>query len=106
MPDGSVCVDGKEYWRGESGVGDCRPLSVPISASYVEIFADDDDGALLLAVFPLPEPAWMADDRTQPLRVMLEGGQTITTDILLDYEESGRLNDYVIQISYSVPPMA
>jgi hypothetical protein len=98
-----VCIDGKEDWQGDPGGGGCGPFSVPLTALYVEVFGDDDDGALLLAVFPLPEPAWMADDRAQHLRVTLEGGQTIETDIWLGYEESGKLNEYVIRISYSEP---
>jgi hypothetical protein len=95
-----VCVDGEERWRFGPGVSVYGPFNVPLLASYIEIFGDDADGALLLAVFPLPEPAWAMDGQAQHLSVTLEGGQTIAIDISQGYETRGEVREHVIQIAY------
>ena len=76
------------------------PLRVPISTSSIEVFGDDDDGSLLLAVFPLPEPEMVADDQAPHMAVTLEGGQTVEIDIALAESTAGEVHEYVIQISY------
>ena len=95
-----VCVNGEERWRFDPAVGIYGPFRVPLNASYVEIFGNDDDGELLLAVFPLPEPAWVADDRVRHLCVTLEGGQTVAIEIALGDETCGEVCEYVIQLAY------
>ncbi len=96
-----VWVDGEERWRFDPGVGVCGPFRVPLRASYLEIFGDDDDGALLVAVFPLLEPASVEDARAQHLCVRLEGGQTVAIEIALGDGTGGEVRDYVIQLAYS-----
>jgi hypothetical protein len=96
-----VCIDGEECWQCELGVGVCGPFSLPLSASHVEVFGDDNQGALLLAVFPLSEPVGVEDGRAQHLWVTLEGGQTIEIEISSNDAECGKLSAYVIQIAYS-----
>jgi hypothetical protein len=86
-----VCLDGAEHWQVDPKVGVCEPFRVPLSASYLEIFGDDDDGELLLAVFPLPEPAWVEDDRARHLCVTLEGGQTVAIEMTLGDKTCGEI---------------
>ena len=81
------------------GVGE--PFRVPLRASYVEVVGDDAEGALLLAVVPLPDPEEMEDDGVEHLAVTLEGGQTVTVAIALDYGSGGKARAYVIQITYA-----
>jgi hypothetical protein len=78
-----------------------EPFSVPLSASYIEIFGDDDKGALLLAVFPLPEPALVEDDQPQHLAVTLEGGQTVAIEVALGDGTRKGVAAYVIRMSYA-----
>jgi hypothetical protein len=96
-----VWVDGEECVRCDPGVGVCAPFRVPLRASYLEIFGDDEDGALLVAVFPLPEPASVEDARAQHLCVTLEGGQTVAIEIALGDGTGGAGGAYVIQLAYS-----
>ena len=99
-----VCLDGEERWQCVPGVGVYGPFSVPVSATYLEIFGEDDDGALLLAVFPLPEPAWVQTDGAQHLVTTLEGGQTVTLDIALGDGICGEARAYGVQIAYAETP--
>jgi hypothetical protein len=72
------------------------------STSYIEVYGDDDDGALLLAVFPLPEPDMIEDDQVPHMAVTLEGGQTVEIDIALAESTAGDVCEYVIHISYGL----
>jgi hypothetical protein len=99
-----VCIAGEERLAFDPKVGVCEPFRVPISTSSIEVFGDDDDGALLLAVFPLPEPEVMADDQPPYMALTLEGGQTVEVDIALAGSTGGELGEYVIQISYWQSP--
>ena len=96
-----VCIDGEERWQYDQGVGLYEPFRVPLSASYMEVFGDDNDGNLLLAVFPLPEPEVVEDDRAQHMCVMIEGGQTVAIEIALGYGTGGEVYEYVIRMAYS-----
>ena len=96
-----VCIDGEERSRCDPGVSVYELFRVPLSASYMEIFGDDDDGNLLLAVFPLPEPEAVEDDRAQHMCVTLEGGQTVAIEIALGYGTGGEVCEYVIRMAYS-----
>ena len=96
-----VCIDGEERWRCDPGVGVYEPFRVPLSASYIEVFGDDNDGNLLLAVFPLPEPEVVEDDRAQHMCVTLEGGQTVTVEIALGDGTDGEVCEYIIRMAYS-----
>lgn len=96
-----VCIDGEERWQFDPRVGLREPFSVPLSASYLEIYGDDDQGDLLLAVFPLSEPPWVEADGAQHLLMTLEGGQTVAMEIALGYGTFGEVSEYVIQLSYS-----
>jgi hypothetical protein len=95
-----VCVDGDERLTFDPKVGDHEPFSVPIGTSYIEVFGHDDDGALLLAVFPLPEPDLLEDDQVMHMAVTPESGQTVEIDIALADSTAGEVSAYVIQISY------
>jgi hypothetical protein len=80
------------------GVG--APCHVPLSASYLEIVGDDAEGALLLAVVPLPDPEALEDEGVEHLAVTLEGGQTVTVAITLDAGHGGKARAYGIQVGY------
>jgi len=95
-----VCIDTEERLTFGPKVGVCEPFSVPISTASIEIFEDDDDGDLLLEVFPLPEPAMVADDQATHMAVTLEGGQRLEIDIALAESTAGEVGEYVIQISH------
>ena len=62
---------------------------VPPSALYLEVFGDDSEGALLLGVFLLPEPAVVEDGQPHHLSVTLEGGQTVAMEIALAMAHPG-----------------
>jgi hypothetical protein len=96
-----VCLDGEDRWQCVPGAGVYGPFSVPLSATCLEIIGEDLDGPLLLAVFPLPEPAWVEDDGPQHLVTTLEGGQTVTIEITLGDATLGEAQAYVIQIAYA-----
>jgi hypothetical protein len=96
-------VDGEERWQFDPREGVCGPFSVPVGASYLEVFGDDDHGALLLAVVPLPEPSGMGQHQPRHLYVTLEGGQTVTIEIALGQTTSGDVNAYYIQVGYFGP---
>jgi hypothetical protein len=95
-----VCVDGEERLAFDPKVGVHEPFSVPVGTSYIEVFGHDDDGDLLLAVFPLPEPDMIEDDQAPHMAVTLECGQTVEIDIALTDSRAGEVSAYVIQISY------
>lgn len=84
-------------------VGGGEPVRVPLNASYLEIVGDDAEGALLLAVVPLPDPEELADDGEAHLAVTLEGGQTVTVAVALDDRSGGQARAYVIQVGYTAP---
>ena len=99
-----IYLYGEERWQCDPGGGVCGPFRVPLSASHLEIFGDDADGALLLAVFPLPELERVADDGAQHLSATLEGGQTVTLEITLSAEPGGEAHEYIIHLAYAEPP--
>lgn len=96
-----MCLDGAEPWQVDPRLGVCEPVRVPLSASYLEIFGDDAEGALLLAMFPLPEPEELEDYGAQHLSVTLEGGQTVAVAIALGEGAGGEKRAYVIQLAYA-----
>jgi PAS domain S-box-containing protein len=93
--------DGAAHGRMDLTVGAGEPFRVPLRASYVEVFGEDAEGALLLAVVPLPAPEEMGDDGVEHLAVTLEGGQTLTVAIALDDRSGRKARAYVIQITYA-----
>jgi hypothetical protein len=99
-----VCLDGEERWPCVPGASIYGPFSVPLSAAFLEVVGEDDDGPLLLAVFPLPEPAWVEACGAQHLVTTLEGGQTVTIEIALSDGTRGEAHAYVIQIAYAESP--
>jgi hypothetical protein len=66
----------------------------------LEVFGEDAEGALLLAVCPLPDPEVVADEGVQGLAVTLEGGQTVALTIALGDGNGGEAPAYVIQLAY------
>jgi hypothetical protein len=96
-----VYIDGEAYTPLDLAEGVYEPFSVPLSASCIEIFGDDDKGALLLAVFPLPESVLVEGDQPQHLAVTLEGGQTVAIEIALGEGTRRERPEYVIRLSYA-----
>jgi hypothetical protein len=94
-----VCINGEE--RVQSDIEGGVLFKAPLSASYIEIFGDDDDAEFLLAVFPMREPEVGEDDRAQHMFITFEGGQTVTIEVALDRGTAGEEYDYVIRLSYS-----
>jgi hypothetical protein len=96
-----VCVDGEARWQVDPRGGVGGLLRVPLGALSLEIFGDDTEGELLLAMVPLPEPEVIADGGTQHLWLTLEGGQTLTIDIALGDSSGRAVRAYAIQIAYA-----
>ncbi len=100
-----VCMDGEERWPVDAAGDGDQSFHVPLRASCLEIFGDDAEGPLLLAVVPLSELAVMEANGAQHLSVTLEGDQTIAIDITLGEETDAEACAYVIQIAYTAPPV-
>jgi hypothetical protein len=95
-----VYADGKEQVRFNPGLTSCEPFTIPGGTRYLEIFGEDDEGALLLAVFPLPERESTADNGGE-LVVVHEGGQTMALNILPRRGGNGKATEFRMQIVYS-----
>jgi hypothetical protein len=80
--------------------GACTPFRVPLTAAVLEVFGEDAEGTLLLAVCPLPEPDVVADEGIQRLAVTLEGGQTVALTIALGDGNKGEAPTYIIHLAY------
>jgi hypothetical protein len=96
-----VYIDGEVHVPLDLAGGVSQSFRVPHSASYLEVFGDDSEGALLLGVFLLPEPAAVEDDQPQHLSVTLEGGQMVSIEIALADGASRGVSEYVIRILYA-----
>ncbi len=94
-----VRIDGKECLQFDPNTGPCEPFKVPLNASYIEIVGHDDEGDLLLAVFPLPELESVQDDRVQ-LFVRHDGGQTLELVISSVRGETGEAIEGLVQLIY------
>jgi len=99
-----VCITGEEWRWCDPTAGLSEPFKVPLTTPYLEIFGDDADGALLLAVFPLPDPASIEDDQAQCLWISLEAGQTVGVEISLGIGTFGVVSEYVVRMAYSESP--
>jgi hypothetical protein len=97
-------IDGEAHVALDLEGGVSKSFRVLLSASYLEIFGDDNEGDLLLGVFLLPEPAWGEDDQPQHQSVILEGGQTVAMEIALGDGPCRGVFEFVIQISYAEAP--
>jgi hypothetical protein len=95
-----VYADGHQQWEGDARAGACEPFRVPLMAAVLEVFGEDAEGALLLAVCPLPDPEVVADEGVQRLSVTLEGGQTVALTIALGDKNKGEAPTYVIHLTY------
>jgi CheY-like chemotaxis protein len=97
------------WWDGEArvqldprvGVG--QTFRVPLRASPLEIVGADAEGALLLAICPLPNPEAVEADGARHLSMTFEGGQIMTIDIARGEGTSGEEGVYVIQLTYIAP---
>jgi hypothetical protein len=96
-----VCLDGESRWQVDPRGGVGGLFRVSLGALSLEIFGDDAEGELLLAMVPLPEPEAIADGGTQHLWLTLEGGQTVSIDIALSDGSGGAVRAYVTQIAYA-----
>jgi hypothetical protein len=96
-----VCWDGARWWQVDLKGNVHEPFRVPLSASYLEISADDAEGTLLLAVFPLPAPTVVEEDGALYLSVTLEGAQTVAIAVVLGEGTGGDERVYMIQITYA-----
>jgi hypothetical protein len=99
-----VSIDGHERGQFDSRIGLYGTFSIPLSAAYLEVFGDDDEGTLLLAVLPLPEPEVVEREGAQHLFVTLEGGQTLAFEIALRHGRAAQAREFCIRIAYSEPP--
>jgi hypothetical protein len=95
-----VCADGHEQWQVDPRAGACAPFRVPLTVAVLEVFGEDAEGALLLAVCPLPDPDVVTDEGAQHLSVTLEGGQTVALTIALGDGHEGEAPTYIIQLAY------
>jgi hypothetical protein len=95
-----VSVDGEAHWQGAARAGADASFRVPLTATVLEVFGEDAEGALLLAVCLLPDPEVVADEGVQRLSVTLEGSQTVALTIALSGGNEGEAHAYVIQLAY------
>ena len=98
-----VRVDGVERLRFDTREGRCPPFEVPLSASAVEVYGQDDAGALLLAVFPLAELLWTEDGGG--LHITHAGGQTLALALVPEHgaaEEA--VASCIVQLTYTEAP--
>ena len=87
-----VVVDGEEIATINPSTHE--PFAIPATASCIEIFGEDEDGELLLAVLPLNYGGSTADSFRQEISVM--GGQRIDVSIVhwcVQPEESSEPKD-------------
>jgi hypothetical protein len=70
-----VYADGHERWQVDPRAGACAPFRVPLTVAVLEVFGEDAEGALLLAVCPLPDPEVVADEGVQRLSVTVDGAR-------------------------------
>jgi hypothetical protein len=96
-----VYLEGAEGWQVDPRVGVGEPFCLPQHASYLEIFGNDAEGTLLLAMLPLPEPEDVEDYGANHLSVTLEGGQTVALAVALGEGTGGEGRAYVIQLAYA-----
>jgi len=86
-----VYVDGKEEGTFDPRATASETLKIPRSATTLEIYGDDAEGRLLLAVFPLAAAAAHEARRTMKFRlspVRQEDGTLSKEIVRLTYEES------------------
>jgi hypothetical protein len=95
-----VYAGGHEQWQGDPRAGACTPFHVPLTVAVLEVFGEDAEGALLLAVCPLLDPEVVADEGVAFLSITLEGGQTVALTIALADGHEGKAPAYVIQLAY------
>lgn len=98
--DLSVHVNGKAYGPLPREGDAYAPCTIPLAASYVEIYGRDNAGALLLAVFPLPEPDSVTDNHERHLVVRHEGGPTIELAIQPVPADTGEIREFLLGITY------
>ena len=79
---------------------DLTAVVCSLGAAVLEVFGEDAEGALLLAVRPLPDPEEVAAAGIQRLAVTLEGGQTVALTIALGDGHRGEGPAYVVQLVY------
>src|SRR5262249_3143561 len=97
-----VCLHGNIYWQVDLRARPGGIFRVPFGVPSLEIFGDDEEGALLLAVFLLPEPEALANGQAHHLWVALEGGQTLALQITVDKRAGRRGRAYAIHLAYTV----
>jgi hypothetical protein len=64
---------------------------------------EDAEGALLLAVCPLPDPDVVEAAGVAHVSVTLEGGQTVALTLALGEGSNGEAPTYVLQLTYADP---
>jgi hypothetical protein len=95
-----VAWDGEEPWPVGFQDGVCAPFRVPPTAAVLEVFGDDAEGALLLAIVPLPDSDVLEADGVEQLSVTLEGGQMVVVTLALDEGTDEEDGAYVIHPAY------
>jgi hypothetical protein len=96
-----VSWDGTNQRTVRLQAGGGGPFRIPLTASCLDVFGEDAEGSLLLATCPLPGPDVGADEVGSHWSVTLEGGQTLTVEVALDYGREGRACAYVVQIAFT-----
>jgi len=86
-----VSVDGTERARFLAEGSRCQPFSIPLTASHIEVFGQDDDGELLLGILPLWDLEAVSDGQQQELSITAEGGQKIHCVISPQIDSKGEV---------------
>jgi hypothetical protein len=83
-----VCVDGEEQGQFVAGVSQAiQSLRIPLDAIRVQVFGQDDEGEVLLAVFYLPD----LDENASPQQIyhFMENGATFALTVWPVQEAGG-----------------
>lgn len=93
-------VDGQEYPLKATDNNVFGPLNIHPSAPYVEVFGEDEDGDLLLAVFFLQECDWSSEHKKKELLVTNREGQQISCFVSPVISSEGDVIQLAVEISY------
>lgn len=96
-----VWVDGVTRMQFDPRDSVCPLFPVPLSATYIEVYGQDQDGELLLAVFPLSALETGEGEPPRVLEVTHEGGQTVELTVTSDVTDTAEgMASWSAQVTY------
>jgi hypothetical protein len=95
-----VCVDGVEKVRFSDDDGKSAQFSIPLTASYVEVFADEEERDLLVAFFPLHSLDAVELGQSIELRVKTIGKARMSCAITPEMSDTGDITAGRMMVRY------